>query len=294
MPRDSDGNSADIIMDNASVISRMNPGVQYEIYFGSVARDVTKDIKQMFGMDRNAVISEKDAEAMVYDCTTNAVEVAKNHYLTLYRIVSNEMYDFYSTCSHQDTLDHLVSILTEGIFLYMPVTTSIEYSVAVKECEEAFRTIYGPVTFVGSTGKLITTKKKIRIGPTYMLLLEKISDDGSSVSSAKLAANGIITTVSKNEKFTLPIKEAAIRIIGETEGRIFASYLKTEEATAELLDRNFSPITHAEVMRSILAADTPTNIDRVVDRSVVGFNGNKALQIVKSLLSVIGVRLVRK
>jgi hypothetical protein len=176
----------------------------------------------------------------------------------------------------------------------MPVDTDIEYSLAVDECEKTFNTVYGPVSFIDKAGNKVVTKFPVRIGPVYMLLLEKISDDGSSVSSAKLSATGIITTISKNEKFTLPIKEAAIRVIGETEGRIYASYLKSPEGTIEALSRNMDPLSHAEVMRSILKADKPTNIERAVDRTAVGYNGNKALLLTKSILGVIGVKLVNK
>jgi hypothetical protein len=297
MPVDADGNRADIIMENPSVVSRMNPGVLYEQYFGCIARDVSKDIKQMFGLDRNAKVSEADANRIVKGIQLNNPELIQsgiNHYLSLYRLVSNTMYDYYSSSSLDVSLHHLTCILNDGIYLHMPVDSDIEYSLAVDECEKTFNTVYGPVSFTDKSGNRVVTKYPVRIGPVYMLLLEKISDDGSSVSSAKLSATGIITTISKNEKFTLPIKEAAIRVIGETEGRIYASYLKSPEGTIEALSRNMDPLSHAEVMRSILKADNPTNIERAVDRSMVGYNGNKALLLTKSILGVIGVKLVNK
>ena len=52
---------------------------------------------------------------------------------------------------------------------------------------------------------------------------------------------------------------------------------------AELIDRNNNPEVHKEIVRNILAAPQPTNIEEVVDRKRFPLGYCKPLQIAKHL-----------
>jgi len=291
MPRDSDGNVADIIMERDSVISRMNPGVLYEQFFGAVARDVTKDIKEIFGLGRNEFISLGRARELVGG--SGALDRGVGHLLSLYELTSTEMFKYYSSCGGEIIKEHLAAVLNDGIYLYMPINSDLEYSVCVEEINKRFNLVYGPITFMRND-VLKTTKKNIRIGPVYLLLLEKVADDGSSVSSSKLSANGIITIPLRSDKFSSNIKNSAVRVLGESEQRIIVSSAKSELGALEIFDRNVSPSTHREVVKSILMADKPTDIKMCVDRSVNPVGGNRALLMVKSILTSLGIKITKK
>ena len=96
------------------------------------------------------------------------------------------------------------------------------------------------------------------------MLLDKIADDWSSVSSGKLQHFGVLAPMTKTEKFALPYRNSPVRTIGETEGRIFSGYCG-REAIAEMMDRSNSPNTQRAVVWNILNSQNPTNIDKIVD-----------------------------
>jgi hypothetical protein len=119
------------------------------------------------------------------------------------------------------------------------------------------------------------------------MLLEKIADDWSSVSSGKLQHFGILSPITKAEKFSYPYRNSPVRTIGETEGRIFASYCG-REAIAEMMDRSNNPMTQRNVIWNILQSDKPTNIDSVVDRNYVSLGGSKPIQLIKHMFECAG------
>ena len=144
------------------------------------------------------------------------------------------MFNYYSKASIDVINNHIAHIIHEGIYLYMPIDTELEYTHCVNELEKRFNFVYGPVSFEHE-GKRITTKAKVRIGGVSMLLLEKVSRDGSSVSSAKLSANGIITIALRSDKFSSATKNSSVRILGESECRVTTSALKNRESALSFL-----------------------------------------------------------
>lgn len=289
MPMDADGNVADIIMERDSIISRMNPGILYEQYFNAAARDVSKDVRQMFSLQRDKTLPLEVA-LQITQANPAITKQAMDYVLGLYEYSSKEMFNYYSKASDSVILNHIAHIIHEGIYLYMPIDTELEYSHCVNELEKRFNFIYGPVSF-DHEGKRITTKAKARIGGVSMLLLEKVSRDGSSVSSAKLSANGIITISLRSDKFSSATKNSAVRLLGESETRVLSSVTKTQQAALEMFDRQVSPGTHRSVIKSILTAQTPTNIENCVDRKHTAYGGNRALLLVKSVFTSMGIKL---
>ena len=286
MPIDEDGNRADVVMDGASTIARMNVGRLHEHYLAGAARDIRKEIR------RRLNITDARIMASVLHATPDTViKDAYGFLMGFYDIISPLQAQFYTELSYDAQLDHLLDVINRKIYLYIPTECSRDGLDTIRQIEQYHRPTYGPVTYTGNSGIQCITQNRIRIAPLYMMLLEKIADDWSAVSSGKLQHFGVLAPMSKSEKFSYPFRNTPIRTIGETEGRIFAGYCG-REAIAEMMDRSNNPVTQRNVVWNILDAPTPTNINHVVDRQYIPLGQGKSIGLVKHILNCSGIRLV--
>ena len=286
MPIDADGNRADIVMDSASVISRMNLGRLYEHHINSVIRDVAKTIRNILG------VQAKISAARLTQISPDIIQHAYMHLMRLYQIVCEKQYKFFAhEVSEDEKYEHLASVVNDGIYLYYPTDNNRNTPEVIKNLEKAFKPVYGPVTYTGDSGIQTTTANNVRIAPLYIMLLDKIADDWSSVHSGKLQHFGVLSPTTKSEKFSNPHRNSPVRTIGETEGRIFAGYCG-REAIAEMMDRSNNPATQRNVVWNILNSDKPTDIDHVVDRNFIRLGGARPLQLVRHIFGTAGYNIV--
>lgn len=285
MPIDRDGNRADIVMDAASVISRMNIGKLYEHYFSGSARDVSNRLRKMSGFTGKV---NSDIVATMDD---NKFNELYSYLLGYYQIVSDRQYEFYMNISKDDKYEHLASVLNDGIYVYFPIENQKDIIEIIKEIEAKYTPTFGPVTYVGNSGRKVVTKEDIRVAPLYMMLLEKIADDWSSVSTGNLQHFGILSQITKAEKFAMPYRNSPVRTIGETEGRIFTGYCG-REAIAEMMDKSNNPATQRNMVWNVLDSANPTNIQEVVDRNFITLGGTKPKQILGHMFGCHGFKMV--
>lgn len=289
MPVDADGNRADLVMDPNSIVSRMNLGRPYEQYTNAARRDVAKRIRTELGIAKDdlQVLSKLTKLEASND---PALTWAWDYLLGFYKIVTPATFVWMTSGEYRATRsEHLAAVIQKDIFLYMPPDSGVDSVEMVMELEKYYRPTYGPVTYRGNSGRLITTKKSVRIGSVYIILLEKIGDDWTAVSSGKLQTFGMLAQVTNSDKYSAPSRTQAIRALGEAELRIYQSYAGPQ-ITADIHDRNNNPATHAEIVRTLLEADRPTNITSVVDRNKIPLGSSKPLQLVKHIAECGGWR----
>lgn len=282
MPIDAAGNRAEIVMDAGSTISRMNLGRLYEHYIGGVARDVTVNVLKMLNISPMPLQKALRELTIVEKTQPTVIQQTYSYLMQFYSCVSPRQCQFYSELSPAEKLEHLASIVYDGIYLYYPTDNEIDTPDVVKRLEELFKPVYGPVTYTGYSGKQVTTEYPVRVAPLYIMLLEKIADDWSSISSGKLQHFGILSPMTRSEKYAYPYRNTPVKTLGETECRIIAGYCG-REAVAEMLDRNNSPTTHKHIVWSILKASQPGNIQSAIDRSLVPLGSNKPNQLVSHI-----------
>jgi hypothetical protein len=286
MPVDEDGNRADIVMDPNSTISRMNLGRLYEQYFNAASRDTHKRICNMFGIANKVKLVE--AQNILNKASDDLINSAFNYLMGYYKIVSPKMYSWFNDgLVKESPKDYLAEIITKGITLYVPTDNEPDSQDIVTELEKHYKPTYGPVSYIGNSGRKVITKNPVRIGSVYFILLEKIGDDWSAVSSGKLGHFGVLGQLTKADKYSKPARNQAVRGSGEAEVRILVSYIGTKYV-AELMDRNNNPNTHKVVINNLLSAKHPTNVDNLIDRKVYPFGGAKPLQLIKHILEVSG------
>lgn len=278
MPVDADGNRADIIMDAGSIINRMNLGRLYEHYLNGAIRDMSKRIRTMVNIQEKNPYRASKLVRELYQQNPDLINNAHQYAMSFYKVISEPHYQNYLNLSEEEIIEHIAGIVSEGMIVYFPTDNQFEKPDIIKAIETQFKPTYGPVSYIGNSGKRVLTKEKFRIAPIYSVLLEKIADSGSSVSSGRLQHFGVLSPITRSEKHTKPWHNSSVRILDEPTARIVASYAGLE-ATAEIMDRNNNPMTHRYIVRQILQAQQPTNIDEAVNRDLIPLGGAKPLQL---------------
>lgn len=292
MPVDEEGNVADVVMSGDATINRANPGRMYETYTNAAARDTHKRMSSMLG------VKPFDREVALFNQISKlpeaTVQKAWDYLMGLYGIVSPEMIKWFITGQIAATpQEYLAEVIHRDLGLYVPTDNLPEAQDVVMAIENnpAYRPVYGPVSYVGNSGKRVTTINKVRIARLYIILLEKTGDDWSAVSSSKLQLFGVLSQITKNDKYSQPVRAQAVRVAGEGEVRILAANCG-ERFTAEILDINNNPLAHQAMVSGILSADKPGNIDQLVDRKLIPYGGHKGLQLFKHMCEVSGFQMV--
>lgn len=308
MPVDEDGNRADIITGPDSVPGRMNLGRLYGPYFNAAARDVRKMMLECIGKPRNFKGKISEDEFMAID--PKKIAEAENLMLKYYDITSRHSYvEYTQNLNEEERVKWLLFIFNEALYNYFPIDGTANFSEMVKKIdaqyfsdidpeqvkkmESQFKLTFGPVTYVGHSGKKITTFNKFRIAPIPIMLLDKIADSWLSVDTGKHSNFGILTAMNRPDKYTRPWRRTPSRVVGETEGRLYCNY-GGQAFVAELLDRNGNIATQREIARNILHSENPMQIEKIVDRQKIPFGNTRPLQILNQFFYCLGIKMVYK
>lgn len=285
MPVDANGNRADIIMDPNATVARMLPARLYEQAFNAASRDLIIEFRRKLGFQPRGDLTlqnKLDLEQR-WKSGDPVVREIWARLMDYYSIFSKEvMYDLYSTLESAKQCSHLVRVLIEGIYLYIPGTQEAESVDMLRQVKERFMPTRGPVTYVDCVGKTRVTKNNVLIGSVYMMLLEKTGDDWTAVSSGKYQIFGVLAKLTNKDKYSQPTRNQTIRAGGEAEIRIITAYTG-EFFAAEFLDRNSNMLTHRDACDKILSSITPTNIPNLIDRTKRKLGKARSLQYVKHL-----------
>jgi len=290
MPFDQWGNRADVVIFGGSTMRRSNYGRLYEQGLGAAARDLVQRLRVEKGMDRHDTPTEQQLKTALADKAW--VDYAFNELIEFYEIVAPSMPPI--LLENPDPYQHVYHVLRDQYYLFTPVTDQVSLMEAVnKIINSRFCPNMGPVTYRGPNGNMVTTKDNVLSGYLYIMLLEKIGEDWSSVSSVKTQPFGLPSKLNNADRASTPGRETAIRSCGESETRSYNSVVGPE-ATNELIDQTNNPMAHIAVVNSILTAEMPTNIERAVDRVAIPFGNSRPVALLKHLLECRGLRLKYK
>jgi len=277
MPVDRFGTRANIIMDGNSIVKRMNPGVLFEQHFNAYSDQIQRDLHAM--KEASPKTFYKDAWAFLMDyynmVTPFTAEILTN---------PNEYKG-----SHKH---HVDMILKHGLYHWFPLDSPVTLENAAKALRKAYPLQKGPVTYRGRSGRMVTTKRDILIASTYILLLEKVGDEWSGVSSTKLQHFGIPAKINKHDKYATPARPMPVRILGESEVRLMVAACGSQPV-ARLVEMSNSPPLHKHIVNNILNADKPTHIESVVTDDTLMDRGGRNLAFIHHSLEISGVRFVR-
>lgn len=293
MPVDAEGNRADIIMDGDSTIKRMNVGRTYRQFINACGRTFAHRMRDSFGVCRN-----KPNPKVVREVTRNSelVNLWMGKLIEFYRILSPLKVagiEKNMASGLFNPMEHVRSVLLEGIYIWLPPDNPVEPVEYIQALNHHFPPVFGPVTYRGRSGRMVTTKFPVLIGSMYMLLLEKTATDWSGVSSAKLQHFGIPAKLTNADKYSSPGRTSPVRIVGEAEARLMAATVGGD-VVADILDQSNNPVVHKHIVSNILNADHPSNIDEVVNRDELPRGDGRTLVYMRHSLECQGIKFVQE
>lgn len=279
MPVDAMGNRADVIMDDLSTIKRMNPGRLFEQYINASAKAVSTRIATSLRTD--PVLTEERIEGFW-------------QYLTgFYKIVSPRMHAaLIASGGENRKKQHIEDVAKNGIYLFLPTDNPVSYVDVVRKLREEYPATYGPVTYRGKSGKMVTTKHPVLIGGLYMILLEKIGNTWAGVHSAKLQPFGIPAKLTNADKYSSPGRQQPVKILGESEVRLIAATCGGD-IVADLLDQTNNPKAHRAILKEVLTNPVPTNVPKIINRQEIPPGKGRILTYLNHMLECGGMRFVK-
>lgn len=292
MPVDKNGTRADMIMSGKATINRTNFGRFYEHYFNSAANCLLIEFRKRLNIDKtqkytlNHIVNQ-------YNTNNEQFMLCYSTVMQFYQLLSPIIYDRMLEANEEQIIKHMHYLLQpqhNGIHLTMPTDNPRAYAMVAREVRKHFKPLRDVVTY-RHNGRLITTTEKVQLGSLYIMFLEKTGDDWSSVSSGKLQIHGLLSQITKSDKYTTPTREQTIRILAEAENRNFNT-TTDEEVCAELNDRNNNPETHKEIVYQLLTRPFPSNIERCVDRNKIPLSNARPLQIFRHIATCAGWKFI--
>lgn len=303
MPVDAHGNSADIIMEPYSVIKRMNLGCLYEPYINACGDRFTKQLRAEFGFAADGSDVPKEAKPSLFKAQVlNSgpkldpvkVQSAWQRLMRFYEIVSPWMVQVMDEPDYKNRGEpHVLTVLRDGIYLWMPNNSPVDYPTMITELRTEFPPVYGPVTFGGINGNTITTKEPVLIGEVDIIVLEKTGGDWSGVSAPKLQHHGIPAKITKGDKNSYPGAAQPVRMTGEAEVRLGAATCGGE-VWADIIDQSNNPTVGKKILENLLRADKPTDIQTVIDRKEDPVGNGRNNVFVRHILECAGIKFVYK
>ena len=286
MPVDKAGRPADVVMAPDSSIARSNLARLYEQDYGCAADYTTTEIKKRISFSE----LRHDAFDFVRQLSQPAFEEIYKYLLGYYECISPAQYNTCRAYSPADQREHLADILRQGIYNFLPIGNVRDSVQAILMLREKYPYPFDTVTFRGEDGVLTESEDRVLIGPIYMMLLDKIADTWSAVSTGKLQHFGVLAPRTRGDKVSLPFRETPVTTIGATEGRIFASYAG-RRAIAEMMDRSNNPAAQRMIDYNILASPNPTNIENTVDRDILPYGSTRPIQLVSHAVGTAGTQI---
>lgn len=284
MPRDVNGRVVEIILAPDSVVGRTNLGRLYEHYFASAAEDVTDRIRKMLHGSREP--SNFKTETV----SEEKFEEAYGYMLHYFKQFSKRQYEEYRDLPRHERIEALNIVMHDYITNYVPIDNDITLLEAVSNIQKEIKPTYEPVTFLGRDGKWKKTNRPVRVASMYFMLLDKIADDYSSASSAKRQQSGILTSISRSEKYSRPFRETPTKVISEPDGRIYSAHLHPA-ALPEMMDMANNPETERLILKTIMTTDKPSGIYQIIDRDVHPYGGHRPLQMMQHMFNCVGMEM---
>lgn len=291
MPIAKNGMRADFIMDGSATVNRMNFGRKYEQYLNSVKYDLELELKSALGVDLRDPMHV--VKGKIINTDKNVLEAVLERLNRYHDIVSPKQGQWMRNLPMDKKVNYLVSCLSGCIVDYIPSDIEVEYTDMVRKLDVEYPSTFDKLTYKDPDGNICETSEKIRIGSIYMMLLEKVGFDWSSVSVAKTQQNGIISYTASKDKHATPTKQQATRVLGESEIRVVASYAGGDFAI-EMHDRSNNPQVRRHIVENILLHEKPTQIQTIVNRAGLPWGYSKPLQIVNHMMNCGGIALEYK
>lgn len=272
MPYDKHGNYVDVIVYNKAPIARLTSGALYTQYINAASRDLAKWIRD----NRNNV----DAS------------VINQRLLRYYEITSPRIARVASTWDPGRWNRHIDSVCEDGIYLYMVgCDEHIGVDIIRNIIKEGYKPLYETIYVTSLTGKTVETVCPMLIGSRKTIVLEKTDHRPMATSTCVLQHHGLPAGSSREMRNAHPGKRHAPRVNGESEVRLKSATIGGD-VMAEILEWTNDPDKTRIAVNTILDADVPSRIPRLVDPTLSPAGRSRALLFIKMLSRLIGIKFI--
>lgn len=281
MPVDKYGNVADVMSDPNSTVSRMNNARAYEAYTGAASRDNWMRLRQTY--------TQRYGPEFVEAMTDEQLEEIRAYLVGFHRLINSESENFYLSLNSEELRADLRKCKSFGyLSIYYPPDNERNVTDVIDDMDKTiYAPLYDTVTYVNGKGETHTTVQPVRMGVMYMMFLEKIANTYSAVSSSKVNNFGFPVKGTNVDKFRYPHSLTPTKLPGETEKRIFASFLNAE-GPAEIQDLAMNPNSHKALYRHALESDKAFDVDYNIDREANPYDQTKSLQLLHHVFTAAG------
>lgn len=203
-----------------------------------------------------------------------------------------EQYRGYAALDTAGKLDVIREVYYEECYIYYKISSKRRaYDVVQAVMGTDYEPFEGKFKFTDESGEVsIDSVNEVMIAPQYIMLLAKTPDNYLVCSSAKTNHYDIPVSAGTAVRQTMPYRNSPVKILSETESRLYTGYAE-RTAIAELKDRANSVETHTMLYRALLDAETPCNVDQLINRELHPYGTDKALETVDAMLGVSGIEL---
>lgn len=278
-PIDKFGRRADCVADGLSTLNRMNCGRLFAQYINALSDQIQREVVRLMDSGQNDKAWEYLME--YYQDVSVLMHQQLVDILTKIEATSPEL-------KQQAINEHLQVVKAQGIYLIIPPNTPDLGSRLVKRLEDKYHLDYGPVTFRGLNGKMITTVEPFINGRLHIIRLDKTATDWSATTFAKRQHHGITAKLSNSDKYSENYRNQSTRIIGEAEFRILNSKVCPGFSAVMVTFPN-NPAMCVAATKTILTAENPSNIKELMDYQKMMRYGSRSLQYVTSTLKCAGI-----
>jgi hypothetical protein len=287
MPRDADGNVADVVMAPDGTVARTNFARLYLMQFGAAAVKAGRVLREITGL--NPGCSPEEVEYLSDEVFNKAWEFL----MKTYACVNPE---------HSERLDrlpvkykrlHVYECIEDNPRFIRDIGCKKPAPLAAWDMEQWLPVCYGPVTHqLIEDGHSEPTKDPILIAPLPIMLLDKTAEDTLTVATAAHGPFGVLIKHNQADKYSKPWKDSPARTIGESEARAYAAHTQDPEMIADMMDRASNPVVQLQMARALVSCEHSGNIDNIIDRTQFDYGDTRPIGIATNFLHCYGVEMV--
>lgn len=270
MPIDEYGNRVHLIMSSLAVLRRTNFSRTFAIFINAARRDAQQDIIDIYNRDGLGTVWEHllDFLDTVSPIWRDCVEKTHTTDSDRIKLLEELYYNRLTIIIPHETRKMMDDIQRDVLAKYPPNRSKLELTMP--------------------DGSKVLTETEHTVGEIYVMRLDKFGKGMSAVACGTYQHFGTISRQAQADRDKRYLREHPITYMGEAEARHQAAYLPAG-TLAEHHDRANNPITNAAIVRSLMTAKNPMDIESVVDRDKIPLGNNSSVRLVNSVLRSGGV-----
>lgn len=272
MPTDEQGFRADLVVDPASVIKRMNEGQLYEQAINRTSEFVRRRLQQEYA-----------------ESPTHAAYTLLKYYADINPAYANKIKAIKNTPKKLE--DHVRHVITQGLYLNIPPLLETMTPDLYPKLE-AWGYVESPVTFTPYDNNnqpmgTFTTHKPVCIGAKYIYGLCK-EPNPSSPGVAHVSQHGIPIKPPKSDKGTSPIRQSPLKL-GVDEFRLAIMSVDADAFMRFSSLQANSPVGVCRAVETLLSANHPTQINRmpISREELIATNG--PVSLLHTIMRTLGI-----